>query len=191
MIEPADEPWERGPELLDGSAGVVLFLAEGAKWLSAKQERLAAFQEFARKKGGLVCLHWATGTKSAEPIENYANLFGACHGGPDRRFMDLTTEVFFATPEHPILRGIDPAPLKSVRDEFYFALKRPKDVERFTPLWQIEIDNERQTVAWAWDRPEGGRSFGFTGLHYHKNWENPAYQQLILRGTLWSIDRVK
>src|SRR5215813_1701900 len=31
----ADEPWKEGPELMERADGVVLYLAEGAKWLQA------------------------------------------------------------------------------------------------------------------------------------------------------------
>src|SRR5262249_52221008 len=37
----ADEPWKKGPELMERADGVVLFLSEGAKWASADPKRLA------------------------------------------------------------------------------------------------------------------------------------------------------
>src|SRR5437870_5745337 len=36
----ADEPWREGPELLQGADGVVLYLAEGAKWIHQDPRRL-------------------------------------------------------------------------------------------------------------------------------------------------------
>jgi hypothetical protein len=42
-------------------------------------------------------------------------------------------------------------------------------------------------VAWAWERPDGGRSFGFSGLHYHDNWKLPEYRRLVVQGILWSM----
>ena len=35
----ADEPWKDGPELLDRTDGVVLFLAEGARWMQTDPKR--------------------------------------------------------------------------------------------------------------------------------------------------------
>jgi len=179
----ADEPWTAGPELLEGADGAVLFLAAGAQWLSKDAARLAAFQRLAERKGGLCCLHWGMGTKSAEPIAPFVALFGGCHGGPDRKYQVLETELGPAPGEHPIQQGI--AAIK-VHDEFYYALKFASD-PRPVPVMQAQIDGEPQTVAWAWERADGGRSFGFSGLHAHRNWERPEYRRLVLRGVLWSL----
>jgi len=65
----ADEPWKDGPELLAKADGAVLFLSEGAAWLNRDKDRLKAFQELAKRKGGLVVLHWAMGTKDAANIQ--------------------------------------------------------------------------------------------------------------------------
>src|SRR5262245_38574037 len=40
-----DAAWKDGPELIGRSDGVVLFLTEGAAWLSADEDRLKAFQK--------------------------------------------------------------------------------------------------------------------------------------------------
>ena len=42
-----------------------------------------------------------------------------------------------------------------------------------------------QHVAWAFDRPDGGRGFGFTGLHNHLNWRNPNFRKVSLNAVLW------
>jgi type 1 glutamine amidotransferase len=38
---------------------------------------------------------------------------------------------------------------------------------------------------WTFDRPNGGRGFGFTGGHYHKNWEEPNFRKIVLNALLW------
>ena len=42
-----------------------------------------------------------------------------------------------------------------------------------------------EIVAWAAVRPDGGRGYGFTGGHYHKNWGNNDYRKLMLNAILW------
>ncbi len=181
---PADEPWSDGPELLDGADGVVLFLAEGARWLSADQARLRAFVQLAERKGGLSCLHWAMGSKTAEPVPAFAKLFGGCHGGPDRKYRFLETTLRPAAGDHAVTRGIEPL---RIRDEFYYALKWPGVVPPPQPLMEAEIDGQWETVSWAWERPDGGRSFGFSGLHFHENWRETAYQRLVVQGVRWTL----
>ena len=36
-----------------------------------------------------------------------------------------------------------------------------------------------QHTAWAFQRPAGGRSFGFTGGHYHWNWGRTQILKLV------------
>ena len=52
IIVKADEPWKEGPELLDGADGAVVFVSEGAKWLSHDKARLTAFERLAKRGGG-------------------------------------------------------------------------------------------------------------------------------------------
>ena len=43
-----------------------------------------------------------------------------------------------------------------------------------------------EVVAWAFERPDGGRGFGFTGAHFHKNWANDDFRRLVVNAILWS-----
>jgi len=184
IVVSADGTWSNGPELLDGADAAFLFVSQGAAWIQEHPARLAAFQRLAKRGGGLVCLHWGMGTQDARNIEEFVNLFGGCHGGPDRRYkvVDVRTEI--PHPEHPIMSGINPI---DIHEEFYFKLKQPKDIDRITPLIRVDIEKELHTVAWAFDRPDGGRSFGFTGLHFHTNWQQESYRRLLTQSMLWTL----
>lgn len=180
----ANSPWPKGPELLDGADGAALFVSEGAKWISEDPKRLAAFRRLARRGGGLAGLHWGIGTRKAEPIAAYLALVGGCHGGPDRKYTVVTARATPATTGHPVLRGIAPF---EVRDEFYYRLKFARGAKAIIPLLRVPIDGRDETVAWGWQRPDGGRSFGFSGLHFHKNWERTEYRRLVVQGILWTL----
>ena len=41
-------------------------------------------------------------------------------------------------------------------------------------------------MAWAVERPDGGRGFGFTGGHNHANWGNDDFRKLVLNALLWT-----
>jgi type 1 glutamine amidotransferase len=181
----ADEPWREGPELLDKADGVVIFLAEGAKWLSRDAARLAALNRLARRGGGIVGLHWGIGTRDAANIEAFVKLLGGCHGGPERKYQVLTkADVRIADPKHPIATRIKSF---QVRDEFYYRLKFADAKSGFRPVLEVPIDGHLETVAWSWERPDGGRSFGFSGLHFHENWSLLEYRRLVAQGVLWSL----
>src|SRR5205085_8720660 len=44
---------------------------------------------------------------------------------------------------------------------------------------------EPQVMAWAYERPEGGRGFGFTGLHKHTNLADDNFRTLLLNAVAW------
>src|SRR5436190_1879938 len=71
----ADDPWKEGPELIGRSDGVVIFVAEGARWLAADAKRQEAMAKLAARGGGLAVLHWGMGTKDAKPIDAFVKLF--------------------------------------------------------------------------------------------------------------------
>ncbi len=145
--------------------------------------RLDGLGKLAQRKAGLVALHWAIGTKPAEPIDAFQKLLGGCHGGPDRKYKFLETTFSPVAQPHAVTRGLEPIKLS---DEFYYQLKFVQDAG-LSPLVQVEIDGQPQTVSWAWQRPDGGRSFGFSGLHVHDNWRQPSYRRLITQGIRWTL----
>jgi hypothetical protein len=44
---------------------------------------------------------------------------------------------------------------------------------------------EAEHVMWAYERPDGGRGFGFTGAHFHKNWGDDNFRKVVLNALLW------
>jgi hypothetical protein len=179
----ADGDWPEGPELLAKADGVVLFVSEGAKWIGSNPARRAAFADLAQRGGGLAVLHWGMGTKSADHIEPFVALFGACHGGPDRKYKFLETQVRVAAVDHPATKGLADF---TIQEEFYYQLKQLPEA-KLVPLLTADIDGERPMVAWAWERPDGGRSLGYSGCHYHANWARPEYRRFIAQAVLWTL----
>ena len=96
---------------------------------------------------------------------------------------------------HDVTRGVKPfaAPADGWLYNLHFA---PAGV---TPLLRGAVpDKSRSTadsrkhagraevIAWAHQRPEGGRGFGFTGADIHRSWTYPSQRTLVLNGILWS-----
>jgi hypothetical protein len=106
-------------------------------------------------------------------------------------------------PVHPITRGVKPFTLN---DEWYFNMKFVDSMKGVTPILQaIPSDETRksrstptedvtkhlgekrlETLAWAYDRADGGRGFGFTGAHFHRNWGDEDFRRTIVNAVLWS-----
>ena len=161
--------------------GAVLFLTQGAAWLRAEPRRYEAFARLMNRGGGLVAIHWAMGTTRAEDVPAFVNLFGRCHGGPDRKYKFLETTL--SPGKHPIATGVEPL---TVEDEFYYELKSVEPADGLEPVAFADIEGQRHVVAWAYERPQGGRAAGFSGLHYHRSWRRIEYQRLVLQAVLWT-----
>ena len=42
-------------------------------------------------------------------------------------------------------------------------------------------------MAAFFQRPDKGRSFGFSGLHFHKNWQHEPYRRMVSQGIVWTL----
>jgi hypothetical protein len=116
------------------------------------------------------------------------------------------TPSFSQFPDHPVTRGVKPF---SVRDEWYYHMRFVADMQRVTPIltdvpplstireesgprsgnpdvYQAVSKKEPQHMAWAYQRPDGGRGFGFTGLHRHDNLGNDNFRTVLLNAVAWT-----
>ena len=180
----ADEPWPEGPALIDQADGVVMFVTQGAQWMQTEPKRHAALKRLADRRGGIVALHWAVGAKDAQYIQGQLDLLGGTRGGPQRKYKELETDVKVVDRAHPITFGISDF---RIMDEFYYHLDFVKPAGSIHPLLTARIDDNDEVVCWAWERPGGGRSFGYVGIHFHRNWERPEYRRLTTQGILWTL----
>ncbi|MDP7011208.1 MAG: ThuA domain-containing protein [Verrucomicrobiota bacterium] len=185
-ISQADEPWVDGPKLIAEADGIVMFLDEGGRFVQEPPKRKKALQAFAKRGGGLVVYHWGMGARDAKLIAPFLELFGGCHGGPDRKYTVVKDAQFqVAAPKHPVMAGIKSFELPF--EEFYYKLKVPQLPKNWTALVKVPIEGSTETVGWAWERPGGGRSVGYSGLHFHVNWRHEQYQRLIAQAVLWTL----
>ncbi len=67
-------------------------------------------------------------------------------------------------------------------------LSRPENAHNNNPHARKAVleDKEPQHMAWATQRPDGGRGFGCSGGHDHWNWGNPQFRKLIMNAIVWT-----
>ncbi len=107
--------------------------------------------------------------------------------------------------KHPINSGIEELKLE---DEWYYHIKfRPNPariihlLQTVPPLSSLGEDGPRtgnptvreavssgapQSLAWAHIGQDGQRGFGYTGGHFHYNWNHPGARKLVLNGIAWT-----
>jgi type 1 glutamine amidotransferase len=186
------------------AAAVIIYCDGGGGHPLLKGDRLNTMGELMKKGVGLACLHYAVEpTKERGQAEFLEWLGGAfeIHWSVNPHW-----EADFKTlPNHPITRGVSPFKL---RDEWYFNMRFREGMQGVTAILsavppasttnradgphsgnpkmrEMVAAGEPQHVAWAFERKDGGRGFGFTGGHFHQNWGNDQFRKLALNAILW------
>ncbi|MEQ8848978.1 CehA/McbA family metallohydrolase [Botrimarina sp.] len=174
-----DDDWPKDPSVLEGVDAIAFYSRPAGDLLLAPAHRDEAL-ELMNAGVGLAAIHWSTGTSDDQFGPQYLDLLGGwfsfAHSGlkVDRQTLEQ------AAPDHPVCNGWSPFPL---RDEFYLNLKF-KDSAK--PVLTVEVDGVEQTVAWAYERPGGGRSFGTTLAHFHDNFAIDEFRRAVVNGLLWA-----
>ncbi len=182
----ADEPWPEGPGLIDAADGIALFVTQGGRWMQTDPARYAALKRLAERKGGIAAFHWSVGAYDPQFIPGQVALLGGSRGGPQRKYKVLDNDVHLSVAEraHPVLRGLSDF---HINDEFYYHLDLAAPSPAFHPLLTTPIDGNEEVIGWAVDRADGGRSFGYVGMHFHSNWARPEYRRLAVQAALWTL----
>jgi type 1 glutamine amidotransferase len=190
----ARDGWPKNPKTFEGAKAVVFYMDGGSEHPILKQDRKAVVQKLIDSGVGFVNLHYAVEYPKSQSDHVLQWLGGYYETG-------FSTNPhwdgnFTSLPQHEITRGVHPF---KIRDEWYFNIRFAPADKHVTPILKATPpDNVRGTpaakenpgreeiVAWAFDRPGGGRSFGFTGGHAHKNWGNEDFRRLVTNAILWS-----
>jgi type 1 glutamine amidotransferase len=151
---------------------------------------------------GMGCIHYAVEV----PKNRGGHEFLAWIGGYFETFWSVNptwVADYKELPTHPITRGVKPF---KIYDEWYYHMRFREDMQGITPILTAVPPEDThlgkddahggnpvvrarvgmpEHLMWAYERPDGGRGFGFTGGHYHKNWGDPNFRKLVLNAILW------
>jgi type 1 glutamine amidotransferase len=198
----ARDGWPKNEKLFDTADCVVMYMDGGGGHPAIKPERMKIIQKQLDRGAGWVNLHYAVeypvavkdGGKQrdiATPVKGWLGGYYET-GYSINPHWDATIR---SLPKHPITRGVKPFTL---RDEWYYGMRWIEDMKGVTPILQaLPPDNTRntehtktrkgeiETMAWAFERTDGGRSFGFTGGHFHRNWADENFRRVVTNAILW------
>ena len=196
--------WPKDPAALTGYDAYIIYADGGEKHIALQGDNLAALDRALAGGAGLGLLHFAVEPTIPKGQKEFLSWIGGAYEihwsvNPhwDAHFKSL--------PNHPITRGVKPF---TIRDEWYFNMRWADGQKGLTPILVAVPDastvsrpdghhsgnptvraqvarGDPQTVSWAFDRPNGGRGFGFTGAHFHSNWGNDDFRKLVLNAVLW------
>lgn len=195
-----DNGWPKDPTAFDNADAISMFCDGGGGHVAMR--RLDEVDAMAKKGMGIACLHYGVEIPKGRPGNSMLNWTG----GYFETFWSVNPHwraEFKEFAKHPITRGIKPF---AIDDEWYYHMRFVEDMEGVTPvLTAIPPDSTRRKgndahganrtvfarkgmpehVGWAYERPGGGRGFGFTGGHWHHNWAHNDFRKLVLNALVW------
>jgi len=180
------------------AADTIVLYSDGQGTHVAKGRVPALRQRLAAGRG-LVVIHYALEPTDAE----MAAFLDEAIGGHFQVDWSVNPVWHMKDPliaEHPVTRGVRPF---SCSEEFYYHIRFRDGVipllRAHPPASSLGADGPRsgnpdvrrelaanipQTLAWAVEKP--ARGFGFTGAHYHRNWNDPDFRKLVLNAIVWT-----
>lgn len=189
------------------NADAVLIYADGGRGNPAIQgDRMKVIDALAAKGVGLGFAHYGVEVPAGAPGEAMHRWIGGYY---ETNFSvnPMWKPPFDKLPNHPVTRGVQPF---ATHDEWYFNMRWTPDAaarSRVTPILVstpsddvrrgpyvsprgpydhiIADSGKAETMMWVYERPDGGRSFGFTGGHTHANWGDPNQRKVMLNALLW------
>ena len=195
--------WPEDDSALDRADAIVIYSDGGGGHPSLAH--LPRLKQQIDRGVGFICLHYGVevpkdrgGPEFLQWLGGYFETHWSVNPHWDAKFEKL--------PVHPITSGVKPF---ETRDEWYFHMRFPEGMKNVTPILsavppastmnrpdgphsgnptvRAEVARgELQHVAWATERPNGGRSFGFTGGHFHWNWGRTEQTKLVANAILWA-----
>jgi type 1 glutamine amidotransferase len=194
--------WPQDAKLFDGVDCLVMY-GDGGEGHMANAH-LSEIEALTKKGVGIVCLHYAVEVPKGPAAEKFLEWIGG-YFETDWSVNPHWTAKFAKLPEHPITRGVRPF---EINDEWYYHMRFREGMQGVTPILTALppaeslarqdgshsgnphvraaiARKESQHVAWAANREDGGRGFGFTGGHVHWNWADPDFRKLVLNAIAW------
>ena len=198
--------WPQNPEAaFAGAATVVIYSDGGGGHPFLRGDRLKTIGELMKQGVGLACLHYAVEATKQKGEKEFLDWIGGCFE-TDWSVNPTWRAEYKTLPTHAITRGVHPF---TMNDEWYFYMRFREGMKGIQPILQAVApastmnrpdgphegnpavresvkSGEPQILAWACERPDGGRGFGFTGGHFQSNWGNDDCRKLVLNAILWT-----
>ena len=199
-----NDGWPADDSMLDYADTIVIYADGGGGHPFNKH--LDRVRQLQNRGIGLACLHYGVEVPKGASGDAFRDWIGG-YFEADWSVNPHWTASFKGLPNHPIARGVNPF---SINDEWYYHMRFVNELAGVTPILtdlppadSLSRDDgphsnnkyvkaavlerkEPQHVAWANERNDGGRGFGFTGGHYHWNWGHSDFRTLVLNAIAWT-----
>ncbi|MBI1177987.1 hypothetical protein GC207_11190 [bacterium] len=203
QVEVYTNGWPDSDAVFEGASAVVFYADGGGGHPAIQGDRIKLIDALVAKGVGIGCAHYAVEVPVGAPQQAMWRWIGGAY--EDHYSVNPMWQPDYKNlPRHPVTNGVKPF---SLPDEWYFNMRwnpdpkgithiltdTPSDAVRKGPYvypagpYQhiVDASGRRETMMWIYERPDGGRGFGFTGGHKHVNWYNDNQRKIVLNAILW------
>jgi type 1 glutamine amidotransferase len=195
--------WPADNSVFQGADGIFLYMDGGGDHPAVRPENLELLRGLMKQGVGLGCAHYAVEVPKDRGGAEFQEWIGG-HYEHAYSCNPIWVAEFNKLPVHPITRGVRSF---NINDEWYFNMRfrpehqgvipllvaTPSDTVRGGPyVWPsgpyphiVAASGREEIMMWAVERPDGGRGFGFTGGHFHKNWAHDDFRRIVLNAMVW------
>ncbi len=195
--------WPEDENAFAEADAILIYMDGGGGHPILRRQRLEQMAELMERGVGLAAFHFAVEVPADRAGEHFQDWIGGFYES-NYSVNPIWTAEFVELPDHPITRGVEPF---AIRDEWYFNIRFRPEMEGVVPILQakpsddtragpyvhpqgpyphiVEASGRTETLAWAVERENGGRGFGFTGGHFHQNWGDPNFRKIALNALVW------
>src|SRR5262249_3177844 len=190
----ARDGWPKNEKIFENAKAVVFYMDGGGGHPIIQKGHKEVVQKLMDAGVGFVNLHYAVEYPKSQS-EHVLDWLGGYYETGFSTNPHWQAD-FKSMPEHPITRGVKPF---NIRDEWYFNIRFAPESKGVTPILKAtppdgvrgtpdakKFPGREEIVAWTFDRPNGGRSFGFTGGPTHQNWGEESFPPLVVNAILWA-----
>ena len=196
--------WPKDRHAFDSADTIMFFMDGGDGHPIIQDDHLKIIGDLMKKGVGLVCVHYAVEVPKNKGGPEFLDWIGGYYETGFSTNPHWEAD-FTSLPNHPITRGVKPF---KIRDEWYYNIRFRPEMKGVTSVLVGKPDDEtrqgksssprgpyahvvaasghEEVLAWAVERPGGGRGFGFTGAHFHRNWGNENFRKIVLNAILWT-----
>jgi len=208
------DSWPENPSVLDEAATIVIYSGgvdagikkEGkAHPVFNSPERLEYLDKLMKKGAGMVCIHFSLYARREVEAPKLLEWIGAYYdwqGYGSRHVASFEPQRCMRVASgHPISHGWSDFALK--QHELYHNLRFEQDTRAVPiltgpyfegiqgpynpiPILTACFDNKDYVVAWALQREDQGRGFGFGGGHFYSTLLNEDCRRMLLNAILWT-----
>lgn len=194
--------WPQDPSAFANADAIVMYSDGGGGHMV--NPRLADVEAAHQRGVGIGCIHYAVEIPKGPGGEHFLKWIGG-YFETDWSVNPHWDAEFKSFPAHPVAAGLGEF---KVNDEWYYhmrfrdnmqgvtplltalppkeTLNRPNGPHEGNPAVREAIEKgEPQHVCWVSENANGSRGFGFTGGHFHRNWQNDQFRRTVLNAIAW------